>query len=135
MLGRIWLPTYNLSTSKAFSYGGRATPTVLSSWKEVANYLGKGVRTVQRWEKGTELPVRRPLGSYATTILAIPEEIDEWVRSRNVRGRNDLNADLGRLRQQNLELQNELDKLRAENEMLSKALQVVLPQKSGSKKR
>jgi predicted DNA-binding transcriptional regulator AlpA len=115
------------------NWGGRATPTVLTSWKEVANYLGKGVRTVQRWEKVRDLPVRRPLGSSVNTILALPEEIDEWVRSRNVTGRNELNADLAGLRQQNLDLQNELQKLQAKNEMLNRALQLVLFQKSAGK--
>ena len=38
---------------------------VFSSWKEIAAYLGKGVRTVQRWEAVLGLPVhhRRNKGS------------------------------------------------------------------------
>ena len=35
---------------------------VLSSWKDIARYMGKGVRTVQRWERHLGLPVRRPNG-------------------------------------------------------------------------
>lgn len=35
-----------------------AEPTrLLSGWKEIANYLGKGVRTVQRYEYELLLPV------------------------------------------------------------------------------
>ena len=34
-------------------------PDFLTSWKEIADYLGKGVRTVQRWEEGYGLPVER----------------------------------------------------------------------------
>ena len=26
-------------------------PSVFTSWKEIACYLGKGIRTVQRWER------------------------------------------------------------------------------------
>ena len=31
----------------------------LDSWKEIAAYLRKGLRTVQRWERTEGLPVRR----------------------------------------------------------------------------
>jgi DNA-binding transcriptional regulator YiaG len=31
----------------------------LNSWKEIAAYLQKDVRTVQRWEKNEGLPVHR----------------------------------------------------------------------------
>ena len=31
----------------------------LDSWKEIATYLGRGVRTVQRWEREEGLPVHR----------------------------------------------------------------------------
>jgi hypothetical protein len=108
-------------------------PTVLSSWKEVANYVGKGVRTVQRWEKDRGLPVRRRADNAAGTILVIPQEIDTWMRSWIVAGQ--LNADLSSVHQQKLDLQSELEKLRAENEMLSRALRLVLLHQSAEKKR
>jgi len=50
---------------------------LLSSWKEIAAFLGKGVRTVQRWESGLGLPVHRPPGSKGV-VLAYPTEIDSW---------------------------------------------------------
>ena len=31
----------------------------LDSWKEIASYLGRGIRTVQRWEREEGLPVHR----------------------------------------------------------------------------
>jgi hypothetical protein len=31
----------------------------LESWKEIAAYLKKGVRTVQRWDQTEGLPIRR----------------------------------------------------------------------------
>jgi excisionase family DNA binding protein len=52
---------------------------VLTSWKEIASYLGKGVRTVQRWEAELELPVHRP-GNDRHIVLAFPAELDAWVR-------------------------------------------------------
>lgn len=55
---------------------------VLTSWKEIAAYLGKGVRTVQRWEKDFALPVRRPTGSDKTAILARTADLDTWIATR-----------------------------------------------------
>jgi hypothetical protein len=35
------------------------SPKVLNSWKEIANYLARAVRTAQRWECNSKLPVHR----------------------------------------------------------------------------
>ncbi|MGA8531573.1 MAG: hypothetical protein WB622_17770 [Acidobacteriaceae bacterium] len=56
--------------------------TVLTSWKDIARYMGKGVRTVQRWEQDFGLPVRRPLRSNKKAILARPSDLDAWVALR-----------------------------------------------------
>ena len=54
---------------------------VLTSWKEIANYLGKGVRTVQRREFQFGLPVRRPNpGSHSVYISR--NELNEWLVKR-----------------------------------------------------
>ncbi|HZZ38045.1 MAG TPA: hypothetical protein VFE06_02865 [Acidobacteriaceae bacterium] len=55
---------------------------VLTSWKEIAAYLGKGVRTVQRWEIDFGLPVRRPTGSDKSAVLARTRDLDAWVAMR-----------------------------------------------------
>ncbi|HKR28063.1 MAG TPA: hypothetical protein VJS11_11435 [Acidobacteriaceae bacterium] len=55
---------------------------VLTSWKEIARYMGKGVRTVQRWEQDFGLPVRRPLGSDKKAVLARPRDLDMWLALR-----------------------------------------------------
>ncbi len=55
---------------------------VLTSWKDIAQYMGKGVRTVQRWEQDFGLPVRRPQGSDKKAILARPADLDAWVALR-----------------------------------------------------
>jgi hypothetical protein len=59
---------------------------ILNSWKEIANYLGRGVRTVQRWERDFGLPVHRPKGKDRSAVLAFPAEIDRWLHRTPVRG-------------------------------------------------
>jgi hypothetical protein len=60
----------------------RAVPVhsgVLNSWKEIATYLGRGVRTVQRWEAELQLPVHRPRGKNRSAVIAFREELDQWL--------------------------------------------------------
>lgn len=57
------------------------TGPVLSSWKEIAAYLGRSVRTVQRMEVELGLPVRRPKGHARSSVMAIPQELDTWLKS------------------------------------------------------
>jgi phage terminase Nu1 subunit (DNA packaging protein) len=71
---------------------------VLSSWKEIANFLGKGVRTVQRWERELGLPVRRPQGSRQGVVLAFPHELRAWAA----------NAENGQLNGQSSDRQGEI---------------------------
>ena len=52
---------------------------VLTGWKEIAKYLGMGVRTVQRYEQGQGLPIHRPGQSLKGPVLAVKSELDEWV--------------------------------------------------------
>jgi hypothetical protein len=52
---------------------------VLNSWKEIAEYLGRGLRTAQRWERDLGLPVRRPRGRMRTAVIALRWEIDAWI--------------------------------------------------------
>lgn len=61
-------------------YAAHTTSTnqeFLTSWKEIACFFGKGVRTVQRWES-FGLPVHRP-GS-GSTVVADPDELRSWAR-------------------------------------------------------
>lgn len=59
--------------------------TILNSWKEIANYLGRGVRTVQRWERDLSLPIHRPKGKDRSAVLAFPEELNAWLQKTPVR--------------------------------------------------
>jgi hypothetical protein len=52
---------------------------ILNSWKEIAQYLNRGVRTVQRWESELGLPVRRPRGRRRSAVIAMRSEIDQWL--------------------------------------------------------
>ncbi len=52
------------------------------SWKEIAVYLGKGVRTVQRWEQLFGLPVRRPGDQIKGPVQVTRQELDRWLNER-----------------------------------------------------
>jgi len=52
----------------------------LTSWKEIAAYLGREVRTVMRWEKARALPVHRGSGARAGVVFAETSELDAWMR-------------------------------------------------------
>ena len=54
----------------------------LESWKEIAAYLKRDVRTVQRWEKRDGLPVYRDAEGSLATISASRSEIDAWRDAR-----------------------------------------------------
>jgi hypothetical protein len=54
--------------------------TPLSGWKEIASYLGKSVRSVQRWEITLRLPVHRIRTPDGQSIYAYRDEIDAWRR-------------------------------------------------------
>ena len=57
---------------------------VLSGWKEIARYLGRGVRTVQRYEHELGLPTRRISGHRRGSVLAAKSDLDSWVNSRPI---------------------------------------------------
>ena len=57
------------------------TVVVLNSWKEISSYLGRSVRTVQRWEADLGLPVRRPRAHSRSAVIAMSDELDVWLRS------------------------------------------------------
>src|SRR3954470_4298615 len=58
----------------------------LNSWKEVADYVGRSARTLQRWEKRWKLPMHRPAGKMRSAVIALTSEIDEWIRQTPVAG-------------------------------------------------
>jgi TolB-like protein/tetratricopeptide (TPR) repeat protein len=54
----------------------------LDTWKEIADYLSREVRTVQRWEKTEDLPVHRHEHKKKSTVYAYTRELDEWFKKR-----------------------------------------------------
>jgi eukaryotic-like serine/threonine-protein kinase len=57
----------------------------LDSWKEIASYLKRSVRTVTRWERDEGLPVHRHVHSKAGTVYARKGEVDAWWAERGKR--------------------------------------------------
>src|ERR1700758_1343482 len=54
----------------------------LESWGEIAAYLHREIRTVQRWERYQGLPVRRLQIGKLGTVYAYRSELDKWFRER-----------------------------------------------------
>ena len=50
----------------------------LDSWKEIATYLKREIRTVQRWEQREGLPVHRHVHTTQGTVFAYKAELDAW---------------------------------------------------------
>jgi len=58
----------------------------LDSWKEIASYLRRSVRTVHRWEKDEGLPVHRQLHKELGSVFAYKRELDAWMLTRSTPG-------------------------------------------------
>jgi len=58
---------------------------ILTGWKDIAKYLGMGVRTVQRYEQEHGLPIRRPAGRHKSSVIAVKAELDGWVTAAPLR--------------------------------------------------
>ncbi len=68
-----------MTTEKRDSSGAEAR---LGSWKEIANYLQRDVRTVIRWEKSEGLPVHRHRHLSRSSVYAYPSELEAWRANR-----------------------------------------------------
>ena len=54
----------------------------LDSWKEIAAYLRRGIRTVQRWEREEGLPVHRLQHEKLGSVYAYRQDLDAWFEKR-----------------------------------------------------
>jgi len=54
----------------------------LGSWKEIASYFQRDIRTVQHWERKEGLPVHRHEHGIRASVYAFPEELDQWFSER-----------------------------------------------------
>ena len=75
-----------LTTCSQADHRGRdgekfAPASVLHSWKDISAYVGRGIRTVQRWEHDLGLPVHRAGDHERSAVIAFPEEIEQWLHS------------------------------------------------------
>lgn len=60
---------------------------LLDSWKEIAAFFRRGVRTVQRWEQEESLPVHRHHHVKRGSVFALRSELTFWQQTRNQRMR------------------------------------------------
>ncbi|HMA54399.1 MAG TPA: VCBS repeat-containing protein, partial [Acidobacteriota bacterium] len=56
---------------------------ILTSWKEIAAYLDRDVRTCVRWEQRYGLPVHRLERDSKAKVFAYKDQIDEWLAKRS----------------------------------------------------
>ena len=55
----------------------------LDSWKEIAEYINRNIRTCIRWEKKFGLPVYRiDKNSSHSKVFSFKTEIDQWFEER-----------------------------------------------------
>jgi TolB-like protein/Flp pilus assembly protein TadD len=62
--------------------GAQAKERRLESWGEIASYLRREIRTVQRWEKTLALPIHRLQVGKQSSVYAYPSELDKWYCGR-----------------------------------------------------
>jgi hypothetical protein len=86
---------------------------LLTSWKEIAVFFGKSVRTVQRWEVEHQLPVQRPNAKEKNLVLASVDDLKEWM-NRRAGGDGDGINELSLLKRRVAELEDEIRQLKLE---------------------
>lgn len=59
-----------------------ATDERLDSWKEIAAYLKREVRTLHRWEAQEGLPIHRHVHKERGSVYAYKSELDSWLNNR-----------------------------------------------------
>src|SRR6266566_9314494 len=57
----------------------------LDSWKEIAAYLRRSVRSAKRWEKEQQLPVHRHHHEKRDSVYAYRTELDSWWENRGAK--------------------------------------------------
>ena len=71
-----------ISEPSSGSEGSGPSAQRLDSWKEIAAYLRRGTRTVQRWEREQGLPVHRLPHDKLSSVYAYGPELDAWWEAR-----------------------------------------------------
>ncbi len=68
-------------------------PRQLDSWKEIAIFFARTVRTVQRWERAEDLPVYHHIHVKRSSVYALESELLAW---RDARSRQQDESHLGK---------------------------------------
>jgi hypothetical protein len=84
---------------------------ILNGWKEIAECLHRTPRSARRWER-LGLPVRRISDSPRSQVVAFHEDIEEWIRQRNLVGCGTLDANAASFRATRLDTQKLIAQLR-----------------------
>jgi hypothetical protein len=63
---------------------GRENSKTLDSWKEIAVFLRRGIRTVQRWERTEGLPIHRHKHLRRGSVYAVTSELITWRQARQL---------------------------------------------------
>lgn len=96
----------------------------LNGWKEISRYLGRGVRTIQRWEQQFGLPIHRPAGKDRAAVFAMQEELDAWMAASWKRVDSD---DPAMLRTRLHQLETEVRRIRATLHKLAAVTEQIEP--------
>jgi tetratricopeptide (TPR) repeat protein len=89
--GRVeWAHLENLQRGSSL---GQARKDILNGWKEIATYVGRDIRTVERWEKQRGLPILRLPRAGRATVYALVDELDQWFASDGSGQEQDLGED------------------------------------------
>jgi hypothetical protein len=72
----------NLQRKKGAVKMGMRNEDLLSGWQEIADYLDKSIRTVQRWARLKGMPVRHPAGN-GSTPHASKKNLENWALHSN----------------------------------------------------
>src|ERR1700756_1400843 len=67
-----------ISSAPDPSGGQWAGPDQLDSWKEIASYFRRDIRTVQLWEKNEGLPIHRHFHRQMGSVFAFRSELERW---------------------------------------------------------
>ena len=54
---------------------------ILQGWKEIAEYVDRDERTVKRWEKQRNFPVRRMPGKGRANVYIAVSDLESWLKN------------------------------------------------------
>jgi hypothetical protein len=82
-------------SDKNLRHNRRTTDRVrLESWKSIANYLNRSVRTVRRWESSEGLPVHRHRHAKGYSVYALVAVLDAWRASHQEATHEEMSGNL-----------------------------------------